>query len=217
MLSWELVWSGKPAKPCWAGSRSELVNQLNHVELGPGLYRSTSYQLFQNLINRLFFLTGIMSVLHFTRAVTRTLIMWPGLPSHTETCGGHEVNAIYMQSSVPTQQPSATVTAETRERAWKSEQTKLRSHAVCSDKAPRSESFHRNRQTSGPPPGTIWPPHCRRQDGVWKHRGVPTERFFLPPWWFSSVVTRSPLRLHLLLNAKPFPSLLFTAKAWLVN
>ena len=40
---------GQPAKPCWAGSWSELVTQLNHVELGAGLNRSTSYQLFQNL------------------------------------------------------------------------------------------------------------------------------------------------------------------------
>ena len=42
MSSWELVWTGQPAKPCRAGSWSELVNQLNRVELGAGLNWSTS-------------------------------------------------------------------------------------------------------------------------------------------------------------------------------
>ena len=38
MLSWKLVWTGQP---CWAGNWSELVNQLNHVELETGLNWST--------------------------------------------------------------------------------------------------------------------------------------------------------------------------------
>ena len=49
MSSWELVWTDWPAKPCWAGSWSELINQLNYVELGDGLNWSPSCQLYQNL------------------------------------------------------------------------------------------------------------------------------------------------------------------------
>ena len=52
MSSWELVWTGQPAKPCQAESWSELVNQLNHVELGAT--SSLSYQLFQNLLEPFF-------------------------------------------------------------------------------------------------------------------------------------------------------------------
>ena len=45
MASWELVWTGQQAKPCLAGSWSELVNQLSHVELGAGLNWSTSWTM----------------------------------------------------------------------------------------------------------------------------------------------------------------------------